>query len=91
MAARIQQIRLSNFRLFGLVSDMVFDFSIIWLDIPALVWYFWLDRSVDWGWCGGDNGTWGVYMQLVNGILFYLSLRLMKILWHTPGNSYILV
>ena len=88
---RAHQIRLNNFKLFGLFTDFVFDFTVIWLDIPALIWYFWLKFLVERGECGGDNGTFGIYMQLVMGIPFYVSLRLLKVLWHTPGNSYILV
>ena len=39
--------------------------------------------------CGGESGTtYGIYMQLPLAALLYLTLRLMKILWHTPGNSY---
>ena len=39
---RPHQIRLNNFDMFGLFSDMIIDFAIILLDVPALIWYGWL-------------------------------------------------
>ena len=68
---------------------MTFDFFIILSDMPAVVWYWWLQHFVKKGKCGDMSGTtYGVYMQLTVSALLYLTLRLFKILWHTPGNSY---
>ena len=70
---------------------MAFDFLIILFDVPAYIWYWWLDVLVQTGYCGGDSGTtYGIYKQLVLGMLFYMSLRILKIIWHTYGNSKIL-
>ena len=85
----MDKIRLNKLEMCSSLSDMTFDFLVIMLDIPALIWYWWLDVLVKRGWCGGDTGTtYGIYMQLLLSVYFYLTLRLIKILWHTPGNSY---
>ena len=68
---------------------MIFDFVVILLDIPALIWYGWLEVLVSNGHCGGDSGTtYGIYMQLVLGILFYITLRGLKTIFHTPMMIY---
>ena len=60
---RPHQKKLNNFDIYGLVSDMIFDFVVILLDIPALIWYGWLEVLVSNGHCGGDSGTtYGIYM-----------------------------
>ena len=91
MDGRDHQVRLNKYDRNSLVSDTVFDFLVVLFDVPAYIWYWWLEVLVQTGYCGGDSGTtYGIYKQLVLGMLFYMSLRILKIIWHTYGNSKIL-
>ena len=58
----------------------IFEVTVILLDFPAFIWYGWLDVLQKDGHCGGldvdGRTTYGIYMQLVLGILFYLSLSI---------------
>ena len=44
----------NNLDLIWFTANFVFDFSVILFDIPALVWYGWLDVLLKDGHCG-DN------------------------------------
>ena len=68
------------------VLRCIFEVLVILLDFPAFIWYGWLDVLQNDGHCGGqvlslsevgdEKTTYGIYMQLALGVLFYLSLTI---------------
>ena len=74
------------------VLRCIFEVLVILLDFPAFIWYGWLDVLENDGHCGAqDDGTfdtYGIYMQLALGILFYLSLSIVYELYFLPARIY---
>jgi hypothetical protein len=58
---------------------LIFDFLTILLDFPSFVWHGWLEVFHKDEICGGDTGTsYGIYMHLALGVLFYVTMRSLK-------------
>lgn len=73
--ARIYNLGLNSIDLAWVFAYFIFDFTVILFDIPAFIWYGWLKVMQKDDHCGGDNDeTYGIYMQLAFGILFFISL-----------------
>lgn len=49
----------------------LFDFFAILFDIPAMIWYGWLQVLAENGHC--DDGPYGIWMQPQIGLLFFLT------------------
>ena len=73
--ARIYNIGINSIDLVWVFANFIFDFMVILFDIPAFIWYGWLKVMQNDEYCGGDTDkTYGIYMQLAFGILFFITL-----------------
>ena len=60
------------------IANFIFDFCVILFDVPAYVWYGWLEVLRTTGQCGPQTNEGGlqydIWAQLYLGLLFYISL-----------------
>ena len=65
---------LNTIDLVSVTGHFLLTFCAIFFDVPALIWYGWLQVLSELGMCeDGDDDTYGIWMQPQIGLLFYLS------------------
>ncbi len=73
-------------------ANLIFDFSIIYFNIPAFLWYMYTDVVSSWGMCAkdwSDSGAADSYnLQLLVGLFSLVTYRAGELLIYTPWSLY---
>ncbi len=69
-------------------ANLIFDFSIIYFNIPAFLWYLYTDIVSSWGMCAKDDTDSGAAnsynLQLLVGIFSLVTYRFGELFVYTP-------